>query len=392
MAPGAHHLQSARMAPHGMIQLSEAATEPAVFEAPAAVLHRQPSPVLQPREVIATMMSVLHRSSWDEPRPYFGFEVATRFLSPTHQVSGATPRDYARYLRQAHKVKLIEWSEYKWDGELTIIDKEAFQQVSVRSGPDGPWTSVRWLLVRVDAGDTPHSCWMVDAVFVEEPDVQEDIANSEPEECLPLDDAEIRQAFEFFDADKSGCISKDELTLATARLGIARSDQELVEVLTEVDVDASGTIDLEEFTELLKRVNSECRVGKFSAAVTEKVRSDVETPTAVVDKVMRALRNPDEPYPLHGAQVAIRYCSPTNRASKVSPSTFASYLKEPWYEILTEWDTLEIDEDVDEEASEASECTVDVLVKREEDDSPTVVCWELSRHSGRWLTDSLTIN
>ena len=34
---------------------------------------------------------------------------------------------------------------------------------------------------------------------------------------------------------------------------------------------------------------------------------------------------------------------------------------------------------------------VDTLVRREDDDSWTIVNWQLSRHSGRWLTDSLTI-
>ena len=33
----------------------------------------------------------------------------------------------------------------------------------------------------------------------------------------------------------------------------------------------------------------------------------------------------------------------------------------------------------------------DVLVKRETDESWTIVNWQLSRHSGRWLTDALTI-
>ena len=33
----------------------------------------------------------------------------------------------------------------------------------------------------------------------------------------------------------------------------------------------------------------------------------------------------------------------------------------------------------------------EALVKRSSDDSWTIVNWQLSRHSGRWLTDSLTI-
>ena len=136
-------------------------------------------------------------------------------------------------------------------------------------------------------------------------------------------------------------------------------------------------------------------------------------------QVMRALRTPDDPYPLHGSEVAIRYCSPTNGASRVSPSTFATYLAEPHYQILTgmrqpsplpcrtdlstrllshlhallltEWDEMEIEED-GECSLETNACDVDVLVKREGDSSPTVVNWVLSRHNGRWLTDSLTIN
>ena len=38
-------------------------------------------------------------------------------------------------------------------------------------------------------------------------------------------------------------------------------------------------------------------------------------PRAVVNEIIKALRHLDEPYPLHGAAVATRYCSPTNRAS-----------------------------------------------------------------------------
>ena len=41
---------------------------------------------------------------------------------------------------------------------------------------------------------------------------------------------------------------------------------------------------------------------------------------------------------------------------------------------------------------EGAVASVDVLVKRTADDSWTIVNWELSQHSGRWLTDALTIN
>ena len=57
------------------------------------------------------------------------------------------------------------------------------------------------------------------------------------------------------------------------------------------------------------------------------------TPRAVVDKVMRALRKSDDPYPLHGAEVATKYCSPTNPAAQLTPAMFALYLAEDHYKV-----------------------------------------------------------
>ena len=141
----------------------------------------------------------------------------------------------------------------------------------------------------------------------------------------------------------------------------------------------------------------------------------------------------------------VRYCSPTNKASQLSPQAFASYLREPWceivtsrartrrtqarargpqahrtvravrarrYEILTEWNEFqfegeaageeeeadELDEDVEAALAErweqlrTSNAEIDVLVRVEPDDDWTIVNWRLSRHNGRWLTDALSIN
>jgi len=136
-------------------------------------------------------------------------------------------------------------------------------------------------------------------------------------------------------------------------------------------------------------VNERSAVGRLASDLA--VVQSGATPAKVVDTVMRALRQPDEPYPLHGAQVAIRYCSPTNRASQLSPQSFAQYLREPWYAVLTEWDDMQLDEEEEEEEA-TGVVSHDVLVKRAGDDSWTIVAWKLSKHNGRWLTDSLTIN
>ena len=101
-------------------------------------------------------------------------------------------------------------------------------------------------------------------------------------------------------------------------------------------------------------------------------------------------RAPDDGLPV-GRRAGAADSSPSNRASRLSPQSFAQYLSEPWYQILTEWDQIELEEpeELDEGGTLVSQ---DVLVKRDEDDSWTVVNWQMSRHSGRWLMDALTIN
>jgi len=289
----------------------------------------EPSPVLAPREVIGSVMAALHRSNWDTPRSFYGFEIALRFLAPTHQakLKRAKPGGFSRFMRQPHKVQQITWNEYRFDGEVIMLRdadgrEEAYQMCTMRSSPTDEWMAARWKLVNVDCdyGEIVKRQWMVEAVFANEPDTPEDI--------------------EFLRARE-----------------------------------APGAVDMG------------------------------ETPRAVVDKVMRALRHMDEPLPLHGASMATRYCSPNNRASELSPEVFARYLEDPWYSILAEWDEMkyEADEYEDEDSEGAlDECTVEeggvcsqveieVLVRRAGEVSFTMVGWELSLYDGQWLIDTLNI-
>jgi len=285
-------------------------------EESAALDLAQPSPALQPREVIKNMMHALHKSNYDSPRMRFGCEVAIRFLAPSNPASKVSPERFGAYLSQTWYQPLLDWNEYRWEGDVTLLgDSEAFQQLSVRGQPDEPWVSVRWILKRVPFYAT-NDQWMIESVFVEEPD-------GAPSE-MPL--------------------------------------------MPASDVAAAGAADNALLVELAAK----------------------ESATDVVLKVMRAIRNLNQPYPFHGSEVAIRYCSPTNRASRLSPQSFAQYLDEPWYEILTEWD--EISPQDPDEGDEIGTLSQDVLIKRADDDSWTIVNWQLSRHAGQWLTDALTIN
>ena len=206
-----------------------------------------PSPALQPREVMTTMLHALHRSNFDTPRPRFGAEVAMRFLAPSNPASKVSPQRFADFLGQDWYLPLLNWAEFRWAGEPTLLgDKEFYQQVSVRTSASADWVRVRFILERVPFYATSDQ-WMVSSVFVEEPD----------------------------GIDTRGLSSGE------------------------------GGIEL----------------GGVGG----------ETAGDVVMTVMRAVRDLNEPYPLHGCEVAIRYCSPTNRASSLSPQSFAQYLDEPWY-------------------------------------------------------------
>ena len=205
--------------------------------------------------------------------------------------------------------------------------KEAYQQVGVRASAGEEWTSVWWIPARVPFYATSDQ-WMVDAVYVEEPDA--------------YDSEGFRERVAEFAVERARAAAAEAATAAAAGGG----------------------------------------------AADESVAP--ESPADVATTVMRALRANDEPTSLHGCEVAIRYCSPSNGASRLTPSGFAQYLKEPWYKIMTEWDELEVEDDAEPVTDDGSVVEQDVLVRRDGDASWTIVNWKPAP-LGTWLTDSLTI-
>ncbi len=65
--------------------------------------------------------------------------------------------------------------------------------------------------------------------------------------------AEFRAAFEIFDRDKDGKISKKELGTVMRNLGQNPTEVELTEMINEIDIDGNGTIDFREFLRLMVR-------------------------------------------------------------------------------------------------------------------------------------------
>mmetsp|Transcript_24990 Transcript_24990/g.54334 ORF Transcript_24990/g.54334 Transcript_24990/m.54334 type:complete len:169 (-) Transcript_24990:2428-2934(-) len=63
--------------------------------------------------------------------------------------------------------------------------------------------------------------------------------------------AQFKEAFELFDADKSGCIDEKELRACMRAVGFDVSKQEVQRMIASVDDDGSGTIEFPEFMKLM---------------------------------------------------------------------------------------------------------------------------------------------
>ncbi|KAL3874258.1 hypothetical protein ACJMK2_037298 [Sinanodonta woodiana] len=65
--------------------------------------------------------------------------------------------------------------------------------------------------------------------------------------------AEFKEAFGLFDKDGSGSITSKELGTVMRSLGQNPTEAELVEMISEVDVDGNGSIEFPEFLKMMAR-------------------------------------------------------------------------------------------------------------------------------------------
>lgn len=70
---------------------------------------------------------------------------------------------------------------------------------------------------------------------------------------IPIAQSDIRTAFEVFDKDKNGVITKDELYSVLTNLDERVSTEELNSIMKAIDPNGDGKIDYREFVELLTK-------------------------------------------------------------------------------------------------------------------------------------------
>ena len=62
---------------------------------------------------------------------------------------------------------------------------------------------------------------------------------------------ELREAFDLFDTDGSGMIETKELQVALRALGFDSKKDKVRKMIADIDLDGSGTIDFNEFVEMM---------------------------------------------------------------------------------------------------------------------------------------------
>ncbi len=89
-----------------------------------------------------------------------------------------------------------------------------------------------------------------------------DIRNYE-ERGISLEDVkQIKEAFDLFDNDKSGSIDSKELKEALKNIGLTTENATLNNIMESLDADHSGTVDFDEFFDLL---SSKATIGESEA-------------------------------------------------------------------------------------------------------------------------------
>ena len=70
-------------------------------------------------------------------------------------------------------------------------------------------------------------------------------------------DAELRRAFDMFDLDKNGFISKNELTIVMEKIGEELTSVEIDAMMDDADADNDGQVSWEEFKVMVTKIHDD---------------------------------------------------------------------------------------------------------------------------------------
>jgi calcium-binding protein CML len=71
-----------------------------------------------------------------------------------------------------------------------------------------------------------------------------------------INEAEIKHVFDYFDENRDGLISKEDLEHFLGRLGITTTKEEITLMVNSVDANGDGSVDFNEFTSLYQMITN----------------------------------------------------------------------------------------------------------------------------------------
>ena len=157
-----------------------------------------------------------------------------------------------------------------------------------------------------------------------------------------IKDFMIREAFNMFDEDHSGEIDKRELAKLITSLGLELNEKRINELMKEMDKDASGTIDFDEFSIMM----SNFQFGKESP-----IQQHLESAFNDYDKDMDTMISPDDfkkvseeldPIPIskEDAEMFITFCKHFGKEKGITSINENSVSKEEFINALVQLNFL----------------------------------------------------
>ncbi|KAJ3102352.1 hypothetical protein HDU97_000633 [Phlyctochytrium planicorne] len=228
---------------------------------PSRVVEGTPKKVASP-----TQASTLRRGSRDSPLKPISVPHSARFQPQPEPISNSRASSAQDYHKdrsasgRARAPQIGDHDNYRYDGSYDPVN-----DIGPRSEPLTPWQRRASQLdsnlnefAYQGAGSNKSLQREANSLKPAE-EVKKEVpskSNNQKQRHFQItsqQEAEIREAFDLFDTDGSGSITRKEWRVAMRAMGFEPSKDELRLMLQEMDKDGSGTIDFEEFLAMVSK-------------------------------------------------------------------------------------------------------------------------------------------
>ncbi|XP_065158817.1 uncharacterized protein [Atheta coriaria] len=168
--------------------------------------------------------------------------VSLRISAPSGVLPKKRPEGPKFQLTEDQKKDMKEaFDIFDWDGTGRIDVKEV--KVAIRAlGFEPPKEEMKRMIAEVDTEDSGKLSY------------ENFITLIAGKMCAPDSKEELLKAFRLFDAEQNGYITTETLLRVSEELGEYVTEEEIVEMIDEADVDEDGRVTEEEFVKFMRKI------------------------------------------------------------------------------------------------------------------------------------------